>query len=123
MADASAGSKARYCKLKTFGPSVTFGAATPVPAAFFAIQSLAFSTLSSVPALGGDHDLVTKRFERLANQFLVGVGTIDLSRVEESYAQLHGATEELNHFAAVSSLAVSPTHTHASEAKRRNFET
>jgi hypothetical protein len=68
--------------------------------------------------LGGDHDLVTKRFERLANQLLVGVGTIDLSSIEESYAPFHGATEELNHFAAVARLAVSPTHTHASEAKR-----
>jgi hypothetical protein len=45
------GKPASYFKSKTFDPSGTFGAATPVPAAFFAIQSLAFSRLSSVPAL------------------------------------------------------------------------
>jgi hypothetical protein len=49
--DTSAGFKTRYFKSKTFDPSDTFGAATPLPGAFFAIQSLAFSRLSSVPAL------------------------------------------------------------------------
>src|SRR5580704_7126553 len=44
-------SKVRYFKSKMFDPSDTFGAATPVPAAFFAIQSRAFSTVSSHPAL------------------------------------------------------------------------
>jgi hypothetical protein len=33
-----------------FDPSDIFGAAAPAQAAFFAIQSLAFSTLSSAPA-------------------------------------------------------------------------
>jgi hypothetical protein len=48
MGDTSAGFKARYFKSTTIDPSDTFGAARPVPAAFFAIQSLAFSRLSSV---------------------------------------------------------------------------
>jgi hypothetical protein len=43
--------QARYFKLTTIDPSDTFGAARPMPAAFFAIQFLAFSRLSSVPAL------------------------------------------------------------------------
>jgi hypothetical protein len=38
-------------KSRMFGPSDIVGGATPVPAAFFAIQSLALSTLSSAPAL------------------------------------------------------------------------
>jgi hypothetical protein len=50
IGDTSAGFKARYFNSRTIDPSDTFGAATPVPAAFFA-QSLAFSRLSSVPAL------------------------------------------------------------------------
>ena len=49
MGDTSAGFKAR--KSTTIDPSDNFGAATPMPAAFFAIQSLAFTRLSSVPAL------------------------------------------------------------------------
>ena len=51
MGDTKRRIKARYFKSKTFDPSDIFGEATPVPAVFFAIQSLAFSTLSSVPAL------------------------------------------------------------------------
>ena len=46
--------------------------------------------------LGGDGNLVTERCERLTDEVLAGVRTIDLGRVEERHAVLVGGTDDFD---------------------------
>ena len=48
---------------------------------------LAFDRVDVLGELGGDHDLVADGCERLADEFLVGVRSVDLGGVEERDAQ------------------------------------
>jgi hypothetical protein len=46
--------------------------------------------------LGGDHDFVAHRLERLAHKLFVRVRTVDLGRVEEGDPELHCTPDHLD---------------------------
>ena len=52
---------------------------------------LAVDRVDVLGELGGDHDLVGERGERLADELLVGVRPVDLGGVEERDAEVDGA--------------------------------
>ena len=50
----------------------------------------ALAVLDAEAELGGDHHLVADRPQRLADNLLIGEGTVDLGRVEEGHAPIDG---------------------------------
>ncbi len=74
------------------------------------------------PELGRDHDLVAHRRQRLADQFLVDIGAIDLSGVEEGDAALDRAAQYRDALRLLERRAVGEAQAHAAEADRRDFE-
>ena len=72
--------------------------------------------------LGGDRDLVAERCERLADELLVDVRTVDLGGVEEGDAEVDRPVQEGDHVGPVGSAAVAAGHRHAAEADGRDLE-
>jgi hypothetical protein len=82
------------------------------------------AAIPDVPAeLGGDDDPVAHRFERLADEFLVDVGAIDLGGVEEGDAALDGTAQDTDHLVAVARVrAVALAHPHAAETESGHLQ-
>ena len=74
------------------------------------------------PELGGDHDLAPVRGERLADQFLVGVGAVDLRGVEERDAAVHSGADQRDHLLPVGLVAVATGHAHATQPDRGDLQ-
>ena len=72
--------------------------------------------------LGGDHDLVADRRERLADQLLVRERAVGLGGVEEGDAALDGGADQRDHLLPVRRRAVGEAHAHAAEAEGRDLE-
>ena len=82
-----------------------------------AVQEAAALRPAQVEAeLGGDGHLALERLERLANEFLIGEGVIDLGRVEEGDAALDGRAGERDHFIPIRGRAAVMVHPHAAQA-------
>jgi hypothetical protein len=86
-------------------PSTALGAQHPP-------SGLAFQRVDVLGELGGDHDLVGVRGEGFADEFLVGVWTVDLGGVEECDAAVHGGPDQRDHFLPVRLVAVATGHRH-----------
>ena len=69
-----------------------------------------------------DHDLVPHRLERLADELLVRVRTVDLRGVEERHAQVDGAPYQLDRLLLVGRGPEAEAHAHAPEAECRDLE-
>ena len=70
-----------------------------------------------VPAeLRRDHDLVTHRPERLADQFFVGPRAIGLGGVEERYAELMRAADDADCLGMIGRLAIGGSKAHCPKA-------
>jgi hypothetical protein len=85
-------------------------------------SGLAFDWVDVLGELGGDHDLVTVWRKGFADEFLVGVRTVDLSGVEERDTKVHGPMEQGDHVLPVRHSAVAAGHGHAAEANGRNLQ-
>src|SRR5258705_1222080 len=72
--------------------------------------------------LGGDHHLVAKRRERLADQRFVRERAIDLCGVEEGYSAFDRPADEIDSLLLVEGVAITKVDPHASEADRGHFE-
>jgi len=72
--------------------------------------------------LRGNHHFVADRLERLAHQLFVHERPIGFGRVEMGQAVVMGGANQLDHFALVGCRAIGRTHTHAAEAKSRDFQ-
>src|SRR5207249_7905590 len=55
-----------------------------------------------------DTDLSTKRSKRFSDQLFVGQRAIDLGRIEERNASIHGRMEQKDHLLPVRNRAVGP---------------
>ena len=71
---------------------------------------------------GGDDHLLAERSEGFADELFVGERAIDFGGVEKGDAELDGGMEERDHLGLVLRRAVGPTHAHAAEADRGDFE-
>ena len=81
------------------------------------------STGIDVPAeLGRDHHLVPVRGERLADELLVGVRTVDLGGVEEGDAAVHSGADQRDHLLPVRLVAVAAGHAHAAQPDGGDLE-
>ena len=67
--------------------------------------------------LRGDPYTIPNRSERLADQFFVGEGAVDLRRVEEGDAPLDRRVQERDHFGFVANRRVAKAHSHAAQAE------
>ncbi len=76
---------------------------------------LAFDGIDVPPELGGDHHLALERGEGLADEFLVGIGAVDLGRVEEGDAALDCGAHQRDHLVPVGCLAVAAGHAHTAQ--------
>lgn len=72
-----------------------------------------------ITELGSNHDLISNRFERFADEFLVRPWAIDLRRVEERDAQIDGATDQIDHGGGIGCPAIDRIKTHTSEPQLR----
>ena len=59
-----------------------------------AVQAGGAAAVEGEPELGGDHDLVADRSQRLADELLVGERPVDLGGVEEGDAEVDGGADE-----------------------------
>ena len=75
------------------------------------------SLVEGEPELGGDHDIVADRLQRLTHQFLVVERAVDLGGVEQGDAPVHRGTEERDHLLAWWSWPERLAHAHAAEAE------
>ena len=67
--------------------------------------------------LGGQHHLVPAALQRAADEFLVGVGAVDLGGVDEGDAQLQGAVDGAHGLVVVGAGAgVAVGHAHRAQA-------
>jgi hypothetical protein len=76
---------------------------------------LAFDRVDVPAELGGDHDLALVRGEGLADEFLVGVGAVDLGGIEEGDATVHRGADERDHLLPVGPIAVPASHAHTAQ--------
>jgi len=83
---------------------------------------LAFSRIDVPPELGGDHNLPLVRGKCFADEFLVGVGAVDLRGVEEGDAPLHSGAYQRDHFLPVGLVAVATSHAHAAQPDSGDLE-
>ena len=67
--------------------------------------------------LGGNHDLVAHRGERLAHQRLVREGSIGLGCVKERDAPVDGGTDERDTFLLADRMTISEAQPHAAKAR------
>ena len=96
--------------------SMTVGAARDPPA------RLPFDWVDVPPELGGDHDLIPIGGERLADEFLVGVRTVDLGGVEERDAAIDRGADQRDHLLPVGLVAVAAGHAHAAQSDGGDLE-
>lgn len=68
---------------------------------------------------GGDDDLIPDGRKCLAEEFLVGEGTIGLGRIEERHALLERGTDQLDRILLFGRGAVAVAEAHAAKAKCR----
>ena len=76
---------------------------------------LALDRVDVPPELGGDHDLTPERGQRLADEFLVDVRTVDLGGVEERDAAVDCGADQRDHLLPVGRVAVAAGHAHAAQ--------
>ena len=75
------------------------------------------------PELGGQHHLVAATFERLPDQFFIGVRPVDLGGVDESDPQVERAVNRADRFGVVGARpGVSEGHAHGAQADPRDVE-
>ena len=79
------------------------------------------AVLDAEAELRGEDHLVAPPLERPAQQLLVGVGAVDLRRVEEGAAELDGAVDGGDGFRLVRG-AVRLAHAHAAKADGRDLK-
>src|ERR1700730_13598021 len=72
--------------------------------------------------LGGDHHLVAKRRERLADQLFVRERAVDLCGIEESYLAFDRPADDSDSLLLVEDVTITKVEPHASEANRGHFE-
>ena len=74
--------------------------------------------------LRGDLPALASAGERPGDEFLIGVRTVDLGRVEEVDAELEREVERRQRLAGVArgGAAIGPGHAHAAQAERRDRE-
>jgi hypothetical protein len=72
--------------------------------------------------LVANHDLVGVRRQGFADEFLIGVRTVDLSGVEERDTEVDGPMKQGNHVLPVRHPAVAAGHGHATEPDGRNLQ-
>src|SRR5215470_3748614 len=72
--------------------------------------------------LGGNDHLITNGRERLAYKFLIRKWSIDLGGVKEVDTPVHSCPQQRDHFLLVLTQAIRSAHTHAAEAKGRDFQ-
>ena len=77
---------------------------------------------AEVAEFGGDHDLVAHRLKRLADDLLVGVGTVGLGGIEEGDAELVRLPQEGDRVGLLHRRAIGEVQSHAAEADRGDFE-
>jgi hypothetical protein len=82
----------------------------------------AFAGPDLTAELRGDDDLALERLERFADELLVRERAVDLGRIEERDAALHGRADELDALLPVRGRAVAEREPHAAEPERRDFE-
>src|SRR3954471_17768122 len=70
------------------------------------------------PELGGDHDVLADRLQRLTDQLLVVERAVDLGGVEQRDAAVHRGSEEGDHLVSWGSWPERLAHAHAAEAER-----
>ena len=70
----------------------------------------------------GNDNLVADRLESLADQLFVCERPIGFSRVEMGHASVVSSANQLDHLAPVGCRAIARAHTHAAEAKSRDFK-
>src|SRR5271155_2197333 len=90
---------------------------TAVEAGLFAGAGINFEA-----ELGGDYHPAAQGSERLAHQFLVSVGAIDLRGVEECDAQFDGLADQRDHILLVRGRTEAKAHAHAAEAEGGDFQ-
>jgi len=66
-------------------------------------------------------NLVPDRAEHLADQFLVGEGTIGLGRIEQRHTALDRRVDQADHLLSVGRLSVDARHAHAAQPDCRNL--
>jgi Fe2+ transport system protein B len=71
---------------------------------------------------GGDHHLIAKRLERLADQLFIGIRAIGLSGIEESDAAVKRCTNERNARMIFYGSAKAETYSHAAKPERRDLQ-
>src|SRR5581483_3304171 len=74
------------------------------------------------PEFRRDDNLVPQRSQRFADQFFIGVRTIDLRGVEERDAAFHRRPEKSDLFPLVFRWPIRGAHAHAAEPERRYFQ-
>ena len=76
----------------------------------------------SAAEFGGDHQLVTDLSERLADQLLIGEGTVGLSRVKESNPTFVGAADDANRFRSFRRRTLAGSEAHRAIAQFGYFQ-
>src|SRR6267143_4607248 len=74
------------------------------------------------PELRGNHDLLTERRQGFAHEFFVCERAVHLGGIEECHTLFYRGSQKRDHLPPVSSRTVRHAHSHAAEAKGRNFE-
>ena len=72
--------------------------------------------------LGGDHDLLTHRAQRLADQFLIDERTIDFRRVEKGHATIDRGAEQRHALVLRKRVRIAEADPHAAEADGRDMK-
>jgi hypothetical protein len=87
-----------------------------------AVHAGNLATFDVESEFGCDYHLVAHRRQRLANNLLVGVGTINLGSVEEGDTALHRLAHQRDALPVAQAMAVAEIQPHAAEADRRDFQ-
>ncbi len=73
--------------------------------------------------LGGDHDLIADRSQRLTDQFFIDERPIDFSRVKKGDTPVDRGMKESDHLLPVGQWIFVVAHPHATQTQRRDFQT
>src|SRR2546426_11879653 len=80
------------------------------------------AAVNSDPELRGDHHLPAQWSQRLTDEFLVRVGSVNFGGIEECDAAFHGRANERDHRLLVRWETVALAHPHAAEPEGRDLE-
>jgi len=88
------------------------------------VQSASFlgDRIDLEPELGGDHDIIANRCERLADDRLADERAVDLRGVEEANAAFVCVAHELDRFLVVGRRPIRPRDVHAAKAQPRDLQ-